>query len=91
MSHEKAKVEFENDRVKVTRVAHEGRAAHAPVARHDRLIVYLRDGHVARTEGGKREEIRRPAGSVVWRDRSEHGVENLEEGQHEVLVIEIKE
>lgn len=85
-----SKIEFENDRVRVSRVRHHAREAGAPVARGDRLIVYLHDGHVTRTEGGKREEIRHKAGEVVWRPRSQHAIKHEEDGQHEVLIIELK-
>jgi hypothetical protein len=87
MSHET--VEFENDRVKVTRIMSSAHEPRAKSSRRDRLIVYLQDGHVVRTEGGNKEEIRRKAGDVVWRDRSEHHVESHKDG-HEVLVIELK-
>jgi hypothetical protein len=90
MAHGTAKIELENDRVKVTRVK-TGPQGHAPPsARHDRLIIYLQDGRVLRTEGGKKEEIQRKAGDAVWRARSEHKVENLEDADHEVLIIELK-
>jgi hypothetical protein len=90
MAHETAKVEFENDRVKVTRVKtdHSGQAE--PSARHDRLVIYLQDGHVARIEDGKKEEVRRKAGEVVWRPHSQHQIEHLGDGHHEVLIVELK-
>jgi hypothetical protein len=34
--------------------------------------------------------LRRRAGDAVWREGSDHQVEHLEEGRHEVLVIELK-
>ena len=85
-----AKVEFENDRVRVLRVRHGGRERHPKTSKHDRLIIYLDEGHVLRTEAGERLEIRRRAGEVVWRDRSEHQIENLKETTHEVLIVEFK-
>jgi hypothetical protein len=85
-----SKIEFENDRVRVSRVKHGGHETAAAVSRHDRLIVYLHDGHITRTEGGQREEIRRKAGDVVWRPRSQHDIKHEGEGEHEVLIIEIK-
>ena len=84
------KVEFENDRVRVLRVRHEGREIHPLTSRHDRLIIYLNDGHVARIENGKKKEIRRKAGEVVWRDPSQHQIENLTGASHEVIVVELK-
>ena len=86
------KVELENERIKVTRVnaAQRGHTAHN--SRRDRLIIYLRDGHVLRTEKAKnqKEEVRHRAGDVVWRPSSEHHVEYVEEGEHEVLIVELK-
>ena len=84
-------VEFENERVRVLRVQHAGRERQPPASRHDRLIIYLTDGHVQRTEGGKSEQLRRRAGEVVWRDRSQHQIDNLENARHEVLIVELKD
>ena len=91
MAH-KEKVELENDRVKVTRVSTGQRGHTAQGSRHDRLIIYLRDGHVYRTEKGKheKEEVRHRAGDVIWRPSSEHQVEYAQEGEHEVLIVELK-
>jgi hypothetical protein len=86
-----ASVEFENNRVRVIRVKTGRRAQDAKAARGSRLIVYLHDGHVKRAEHGEPEVIRRRAGEVVWRDRSEHQIENLADGEHEVLIIELKD
>jgi hypothetical protein len=86
-----ASVEFENDRVRVIRVKTGRRAQDSKAARGSRLIVYLHDGSVKRTEHGEPEVIRRRAGEVVWRDRSEHQIENLADGEHEVLIIELKD
>ena len=83
-------VEFENDRVRVLRVKHNGRERHPHKQRYDRLIIYVNDGHVLRSEGGKQEKIRRKAGEVVWRSQSEHEIENLNDAGHEVLVVELK-
>ena len=58
--------------------------------RHDRLIIYLKDGHIKRTEGGKQQEIRRRAGEVVWKDRSQHQIENIKDTDHEVIIVELK-
>jgi hypothetical protein len=85
-----AKVEFENDRVRVSRVTHAGREQHPEKSRHDRLIIYLNDGHVARTEKGQKEDKRRKAGEVVWKDRSQHQIENLTDASHEVIIVELK-
>ena len=58
-------LEFENDRVRVLRVKHAGRERHPQTSKRDRLIIYLNDGHVARTENGKKEESRRKAGRGI--------------------------
>jgi hypothetical protein len=84
------KVEYENDCVRVLRVRREGRGPMPEVSRNDRLVVYLEDGNVARTEEGRKEMIHRKAGDVIWRPRSEHKVEVLEDGPHEVLIVELK-
>jgi hypothetical protein len=80
-------VEFENDRVRVTRV--KGSGALPATKRHDRLVVYLRDGHIHRKEGGRQEELHRRAGEVVWRGRSEHEIA-AHDDEHEVLIVELK-
>ena len=85
-----ATVELENDRVRVLRVTHGGRERHPQTSRHDRLIIYMNDGHVMRTEKGKQEEIRHKAGEVVWRNRSQHQLENLKDTNHEVIIVELK-
>jgi len=83
-------VEFENDRVKVLRVKHAARERHPNTSRHDRLIIYLTEGHVMRTENGKQEEVRRKAGEVVWKKSSEHLIENLKDTSHEAIIVEFK-
>lgn len=89
MSHKSA-VEFENDRVRVTRVKHSGPGSAPSSKRHDRLIIYLTDGHIKRKEGGEQEVALRRAGDVVWRGRSEHEIEISQDTDHEVLIVELK-
>jgi hypothetical protein len=86
-----ATVEFENDRVRVLRVKHAGREKHPQTFRKDRLIIYLNEGHVARGENDKQEEIRRKAGEVVWKKGSQHHIENLSDANHEVIIVEFKQ
>ena len=86
----KPTVEFENDRVRVTWVKRSGPGSVPPATRLDRLIVYLRDGHIERKEDGRHETLRRRAGEVVWRGRSQHEVEVAQDGEHEVLIVELK-
>jgi hypothetical protein len=86
-----ATVEFEDDRVRVLRVKHAGREKHPQASRKDRLIIYLNEGRVARTENGKPEEIRRKTGDVVWKKGSQHHIENLSDANHEVIIVEFKQ
>jgi hypothetical protein len=86
-----AKVEFENSRVKVLRVTHGSLETHPVVSRHDRLVIYLHDGHVIRSEGGRATNIRRKAGEVVWRAQSQHQVENATDSDHDVIIVEFKD
>jgi hypothetical protein len=83
-------VEFENDRLRVIRAKRSGPGPMGPAERLDRLIIYLRDAHIKRKEGGKVETLRRRAGELVWRGASQHEVEVLEDGEHEVLIVELK-
>ena len=84
-------VEFENDRVRVLRVKHTARARQPQSSRRDRVIIYLSDGHITRVENAKKEEVRHKAGDVVWRNRSEHQIENLSDANHEVVIVELKQ
>jgi len=86
----KSNIEFENDRVRGTRVKQTGPAKMPLATRHDRLVIYLRDGSIKRHEGGRSESLRRRAGEVVWRGRSEHQIEVAQDGEHEVLIVEFK-
>ena len=85
-----SKIEFENDRVRVLRVKHSGKESHPQTSKQDRLIIYLNEGYVRRSEGGKQQEIRHQAGDVVWKARSQHSIENLKDAPHEVLIVEFK-
>jgi hypothetical protein len=90
MTQKNEKVVFENDKVRVLRRHHGPREAQGETSRGDRLIIYLQDGRVVRTEGSKREEIAHRTGDVVWRPKSRHAIENAGEGAHEVLIVELK-
>ena len=83
-------VEFENDRVRVSRVKQTGAAVRPAAARRDRLIVYLENSDVRRIVGDDRQQISRRAGDVVWRDASKHTIEVIDDGPHDVLIIELK-
>jgi hypothetical protein len=86
----KPNVEFENQRVRVTRVKRSGAGSVPPGKRQDRLIIYLQDAQIERKENGRRETLQRRAGEVVWRASSQHEVEVTKAGEHEVLIVELK-
>ncbi len=86
----KPNVEFENQRVRVTRVKRSGTGPMPAAKRHDRLIIYLRDAQIERKENGRHETLQRRAGEVVWRAGSQHEVEVTNTGEHEVLIVELK-
>ena len=83
-------VEFENERVRVSRAKHGKHEKHPSVTRGDRLIVYLDDGEVVREEGGKKQTIRHKRGEVVWRAHSTHEIANALDAPHEALIVELK-
>jgi hypothetical protein len=84
-------LEFENDSVKVSRVTIGAGEKRPRSARNDRVLVWLTDAHHVRVEpNGKREEIRRKAGEVAWRAKSEHQVENVGTNSVEVVIVELK-
>jgi hypothetical protein len=84
------KVEFENERVRVSRVRHSSHERLPLATRADRVIVYLDDGEVTREEGAETRTLVRKRGEVVWRPRSTHVIENARQDAHEVLIIELK-
>lgn len=91
MANGAEKIEFENDRVKVTRVKMGKREKRPVLARKDRVIIWLTDSHHVRTEpNGKKEELHRKAGDVAWRAASQHQVENSSEDRQEVIIVELK-
>jgi hypothetical protein len=87
-----SKVEFENDRVRVSRVTVGHREKHPRRIRKDRVLVWLTDSHETRTgSDGKQEDVRRKAGDVAWREASEHQIENLEDQRVELVIVELKD
>lgn len=85
------KVEFENNRVRVLRVKIGKREKHPPRERKDRVLIWLTAAHETRTEpNGKKEEIRRKPGDVLWRAASRHQVENVEDQDVELIIVELK-
>jgi hypothetical protein len=86
-----ADIILDNDRVIVRRIKRSGPGPISSAKRHDRLIIYLKDAHIKRAEGGgDHEHISRRAGDVVWRSASEHALELVEGDEHEVLIVEFK-
>jgi hypothetical protein len=81
---------LDNDRVVVRRIKRSGPGPVSSGKRGDRLVIYLKDARITRTEGGRHEDIRRRAGDVVWRPASEHEIELIEGDEHEILVVEFK-
>jgi hypothetical protein len=83
-------VEFENERVRVSRVHVGAGSQHQTRSRKDRVIVWLTGAHHVRVgHDGRGEELHRRPGEVAWRAASEHRIENIGE-PHEVLIIELK-
>jgi quercetin dioxygenase-like cupin family protein len=86
-----AKVEFENDRIRVLRV-HYG--PHQKLAMHEhpaKVAVCLTNFHMHRVGAdGTSSEATCPAGSVSWREREKHAVENLDDSPAETVEIELK-
>jgi hypothetical protein len=83
-------VEFENDRVRVSRARQVGAGPRLTQPRRDRLIVYLTDSEITRTEDGAEQRHSRRTGEVVWRDASEQSIRLHDDGEHEVLIVEFK-
>lgn len=82
--------EFENERVRVWRVRVAAGASHRPLARNDRVLVWLTDAeHVRKEPNGEPEALQRRAGDVAWRSASEHEINNPGDA-HEVIIIELK-
>ena len=84
MSEER--LEFENERVRVSRIRVSPGSTHQPRSRHDRVVVWLTGAHHVRIgHDGRREELHRRPGEVVWRAASNHQIENIGE-PHELLM-----
>jgi hypothetical protein len=90
MPENREKVEFENGRVRVTRVNLGEHEKHPSRARNDRVLIWLTDAHHVRVESGKKEEIRRRTGEVAWRDASRHEVENVSGSGQQLIIVELK-
>ena len=83
--------EFENERVRVWRVRVDANASHSPLPRSDRVVVFLTAAqHLRKQTNSVPEIIHRQPGEVVWRDASEHQVENGG-SEHELIIVELKD
>jgi quercetin dioxygenase-like cupin family protein len=86
-----AKVEFENDRIRILRV-HYG--PHQKLAMHEhpaKVAVCLTNFHMHRAApDGTASEGTCAAGSANWREPEKHAVENLDEAPAETIEIELK-
>ncbi len=86
-----AKVEFENDRVRVLRVHYE---PHQKFGMHEhpaKVAVCLTQFHPRRVApDGTAAEGTCPAGTVVWREPEKHAVENLDAAPADSIEIELK-
>jgi hypothetical protein len=90
MDEKTIEIALENDRVRVIRIKANSAAQFPRAARNDRVVIYLSDAHVRRTESGCTEEIHHRVGDVVWRSASQHQVESLKNEGHEVIIVELK-
>jgi quercetin dioxygenase-like cupin family protein len=86
-----AKVEFENNRIRVLRVHYE---PHEKLAMHvhpAKVAVCLTNFHMHRVApDGTASDGTCPAGTVSWREPEKHAVENLDSAPAESVEIELK-
>jgi quercetin dioxygenase-like cupin family protein len=86
-----AKIELENDRIRVLRVHYQ---PHQKFAMHEhpaKVAVCLTEFHTRRlASDGTLSEGTCPAGTVVWREPEKHAVENLDDTPAETIEIELK-
>ncbi len=86
-----AKVEFENERIRILRV-HYG--PHQKLAMHEhpaKIAVCVTNFHMHRVAAdGSSSEATCPANSVTWREPEKHAVENLDGSAAETIEIELR-
>src|SRR5450432_1625406 len=86
-----AKVEFENDRIRILRVHYE---PHQKFALHEhpaKVAICLSNFHMHRVAlDGAASDGTCPAGSVTWREPEKHAVENLDDSPADTVEIELK-
>lgn len=85
------KVEFENDEVRVLRIAY-GPGEKSKMHSHaEGVVVFLTDGKSRFTfPDGKTQDIQFEAGQVIWTDGTTHQPENKGDKPFEVIQIEMK-
>ena len=85
------KLEFENDQVRVLRIAY---GPHEKSVMHDHLsglAVFLTDEHVRFTfPNGETEELQTKTGETNWLPAGKHLPENLSDKPLELILVEIK-
>jgi len=86
-----AKVEFENNRIRVLRVHYEPHQKFALHQHPAKIAVCLTNFHMHRVAAdGTPSEGACPAGSVTWREPEKHAVENLDNAPADTIEIELK-
>lgn len=85
------KVEFENDEVRVLRIAY-GPGEKSKMHSHSEgVVVFLTDGKGRFTfPDGKTQDMQFEAGQVIWTDGTTHQPENTGDKPFEVIQIEMK-
>jgi quercetin dioxygenase-like cupin family protein len=86
-----AKVEFENNRIRVLRVHYEPHQKFAMHQHPAKVAVCLTNFHMHRVAAdGTPSEGACPASSVTWREPEQHAVENLDDAPADTIEIELK-
>jgi len=86
-----AKVEFENDRIRVVRYHFEPRQRNAMHGHPDNVQVALADAKASvTTPDGKTTAFEGKAGQVLWRPALEHAVVNTGDKPFEGILVEMK-
>jgi quercetin dioxygenase-like cupin family protein len=86
-----AKVEFENDQVRVVRYHYEAGEKSAMHGHRDNVQVFLTDSKAnVTTADGKTASSSGKAGEMRWRQASEHSVQNTGDKAFEGILVEMK-
>lgn len=85
------KIEFENDKVRVLRIAYGPKEKSVMHAHPKGVVVFLNDVHGRFTmPDGSTRELQTKAGSVSWTDGETHAPENLGNKPFQVIQVELK-